>query len=135
LVFERSFGVSSIKTWKIESKFLVTHLLRLLCFRKPRYFSGLLSAALGGFLTFTFLEPLFTPVGLDLANVALWVLALYASMVGMGLGVLLPTLCPGLCFGTTIALLVGCFTGISTSLYFPVVGGICAVIGAILSIR
>lgn len=103
--------------------------------RKPRYFSGLLSAALAGFLTFTFLEPLFVPVGLELANVALWVLALYASMVGMSLGVLLPTLCPGLCFGTSIALIVGCFMGMSTSLYFPVVGGIAALVGAVLSVR
>jgi callose synthase len=109
--------------------------LTLLCFRKPRYFSGLLSGALAGFLTFTFLEPLFAPVGLELANVALWVLAIYASMVGMGLGVLLPTLCPGLCFGTSIALLVGCFMGITNSLYFPVVGGITALVGTVLSVR
>ena len=103
--------------------------------RNPRYFSGVLSAALSGFLTYVFLEPLFVPVGLDLANVALWVLALYASMVGMSLGVLLPTLCPGLCFGASISLLVGCVLQMSNTLYFPVAGGIFALVGAIFSTR
>jgi callose synthase len=95
----------------------------------------LLFATLSGFLTYVFLEPLFVPVGLELANVALWVLAIFSSMVGMSLGVLLPTLCPGLCFGATLALLVGCFIEISEYLYFPVVGGVAALVGALLSVR
>mmetsp|Transcript_21042 Transcript_21042/g.51779 ORF Transcript_21042/g.51779 Transcript_21042/m.51779 type:complete len:2128 (-) Transcript_21042:168-6551(-) len=101
----------------------------------PRFFSGLLSAALTGFLTFTFLEPLFTPVGLDLANVALWVLALYSSMVGMALGVLLPAFCPGLCFGASTGLLVGCYLGMASTLYCPVVCGTAALVGAVVSSR
>jgi len=101
----------------------------------PRYFSGLLSAAIAGFLTYVFLEPLFVPVGLDLANVALWVLSLYSTMVGMSLGVLLPSLFPGLCFGATLALLVGCFMEVANTLYFPVVGGLAALVGALLSVR
>ena len=104
-------------------------------FRNPRYFSGVLSATLSGFLTYVFLEPLFVPVGLDLANVALWVLAIYASMVGMSLGVLLPTLCPGLCFGASISLLFGCLLQMSKTLYFPIAGGLCALLGAIFSAR
>ncbi|KAL3945901.1 MAG: hypothetical protein SGBAC_000052 [Bacillariaceae sp.] len=101
----------------------------------PRFFSGLLSAALAGFFTFTFLEPLFTPVGLDLANVALWVLALYSSMVGMSLGVLLPAFCPGLCFGASTGLLVGCHLGMVNTLYCPIVCGTAALIGAVVSSR
>jgi callose synthase len=88
-----------------------------------------------GFLTFVFLEPLFVPVGLDLAMVALWVLSINASMVGMSLGVLLPTLFPGLCFGVSLSLLVGSFLELSQSLYLPVVGGAAALIGAVLSTR
>ena len=100
-----------------------------------RYFSGLLSAVLSGFLTYVFLEPLFVPVGLDLAMVALWVLAIDASLVGMSLGVLLPTLFPGLCLGVSLSLLIGCFLGISSPMYLPIVGGLCAVVGALLSTR
>jgi callose synthase len=95
----------------------------------------MLSAVLSGFLTYVFLEPLFVPVGLDLAMVALWVLSINASLVGMSLGVLLPTLLPGLCFGVSIALLVGSFLELANSLYLPVVGGACAIVGAILSTR
>lgn len=100
-----------------------------------RYFSGLLSAVLSGFLTYVFLEPLFVPVGLDLAMVAMWVLATYSALVGMSLGVLLPTLFPGLCFGVSLALLAGSFLDLSNSLYLPVAGGVCALVGAILSSR
>lgn len=101
----------------------------------PRFFSGLLSASIAGFLIFAFLEPLFTPVGLDLANVALWVLALYSSMVGMALGVLLPAFCPGLCFGASAGVLVGCFLGMTNTLFFPVVCGAAALVGALVSSR
>ena len=82
-----------------------------------------------------FLEPLFVPVGLDLAMVALYVLSLLSAFVGMSLGVLLPTLFPGLCFGVNVALLIGCFAGLTTPLYFPIAGGILACVGAGLSVR
>jgi callose synthase len=81
------------------------------------------------------LKPLFVPVGLDLAVVALWILAINASLVGMSLGVLLPTLFPGICFGVSSVLLAGVFLGVANPLYLPVVGGVCALIGAILSAR
>ena len=82
-----------------------------------------------------YLEPLFVPVGLDLAMVALWVLAINSSMVGMSLGVLLPTVFPGICFGSSIVLLVGTFCEIMHSLYVPIVGGVVALISAVLSTR
>ena len=102
---------------------------------KPRLFSGILAAAMSGFLSFTFLEPLFEPVGLELARVALYVLAINGSLVGLSLGVMLPTVFPGLCFGASAALFVGSFGVTSMPLYFPVVGGALALISATASIR
>ena len=84
-----------------------------------RYFSGILSAILLGFLTFVFLEGLFVPVGLELAMVALWILSINAGAVGMSLGVLLPTLLPGICLGVSLALFVGSFLEVQNTLYLP----------------
>eukprot|EP00537_Pseudo-nitzschia_pungens_P009567 CAMPEP_0172380904 /NCGR_PEP_ID=MMETSP1060-20121228/70676_1 /TAXON_ID=37318 /ORGANISM="Pseudo-nitzschia pungens, Strain cf. cingulata" /LENGTH=2133 /DNA_ID=CAMNT_0013108671 /DNA_START=189 /DNA_END=6590 /DNA_ORIENTATION=+ len=106
--------------------------------KDARYFSGILNGVLSGFLTYVFLEPLFFPVGLNLAVVVLWVLAVLASFVGMSLGVLLPTLFPGLCFGVNLALLAGTLLdglSISSTLYFPVAASVLAFIGAVLSVR
>jgi hypothetical protein len=103
--------------------------------RDTRYFSGVLSGLMAGFVTFVFLEPHFVPVGLDLAMVVLYILSFLSAMVGMSLGVLLPTLFPGICSGLSLALLVGTFFGNVWTLYFPVVGGVLALIGAILSVR
>jgi callose synthase len=75
------------------------------------------------FLIYTFLEPLFVPVGSDVAMVFLYILALDGILVGMSLGVLLPLLLPGACFGATLSLFVGSFMAVSNELYFPVVGG------------
>lgn len=121
--------------WVPEWFLTAAYLSNLVFFSNYRYFSGLLSAVLSGFLTYVFLEPLFVPVGLDLAMVAMWVLATYSALVGMSLGVLLPTLFPGLCFGVSLALLAGSFLDLSNSLYLPVAGGVCALVGAILSSR
>jgi len=106
--------------------------------KDTRYFAGILNGILSGFLIYVFLEPLFFPVGLNLAIVVLWVISIMASFVGMSLGVLLPTLFPGLCFGVNLALLIGTFlssVSMNDSLYFPVVGGGLAVLGAVLSTR
>ena len=100
-----------------------------------RYFSGLLSAVASGFFTFVFLEPMFVPVGLELAMVALWILSICAGMVGMSLGVLLPTLLPGICFGFSLSLLVGSFMGVTQSYFLPLGGGICALVGILLCTR
>jgi callose synthase len=92
-------------------------------------------AIVAGSLTFTFLEPLFVPVGMDLAVVALWILSINAAAVGMSLGVLLPKITPGACFGVATALLVGCLMTLVQPLYFPVTSGALAIVGAILSAR
>ena len=92
-------------------------------------------AIVAGSLSFTFLEPLFVPVGMDLAVVALWLLSLNAAAVGMALGVLLPKITPGACFGVASALVVGCLMTLVQPLYFPIASGALAVVGAILSAR
>lgn len=90
---------------------------------------------MAGMVTYVFLEPLFVPVGLDLAMVVLYLLSLLSALVGMSLGVLLPTLFPGLCVGAAVSLLVGTFLGDVWTLYFPAVGGGLALVGALLSVR
>ena len=90
---------------------------------------------MSGFLTFTFLEPLFEPVGLELARVALMVLAINAALVGLSLGVMLPTVFPGLCFGASLAIFVGSFGIALMPFYFPVVGGALALIAGTASVR
>ena len=86
-------------------------------------------------MTFVFLETMFVPVGLDLAIVALWFLSACAGLVGLCLGVLLPTLLPGICFGISLASLVGVFVGVSNALYLPVAGGILSLLGVFFSSR
>ena len=104
--------------------------------RDTRYFSGILNGILSGFLIYAFLEPLFFPVGLNLAVVVLWLLAILSAVVGMSLGVMLPTLFPGMCFGANLTLLAGCFVNSSqNAMYFPIVGGILALAGAFVSVR
>jgi len=61
-----------------------------------RLFSGATAAVVSGALVFTFLEPLFSIVGIELAIVALYILVVAGSLVGLSLGVFLPTLFPGL---------------------------------------
>ena len=92
-------------------------------------------AVVAGSLTFTFLEPLFVPVGMNLAVVALWILSINAAAVGIALGVLLPKITPGACFGVALSLIVGCMITFVQPLYFPVTSGALAILGAILSAR
>jgi callose synthase len=92
--------------------------------------SGLFS----GFLTFTYLEPLFVPVGSETAMVFLYILVVDAALVGMALGVLLPMVLAGACFGGAAALVVGTVAVMDHfPLYFPLAGAAAAVLGAILS--
>ncbi|KAI2501722.1 1-3-beta-D-glucan synthase [Fragilaria crotonensis] len=105
------------------------------CTSQQRLFSGFLTAVVSGFLTFTFLEPLFFPVGLEVAIVALYILSINAAFVGMSLGVLLPLIFPGLCFGVAVSLFAGCLMTMSNPLYFPVASAALGVVGAILSAR
>merc|ERR1719253_632978 len=100
-----------------------------------RYFSGILTGILSGFLVYVFLEPLFFPVGLNLAVIVLWLMAVLSAAVGFSLGVMLPTIFPGLCFGLNLSLLLGCFVNSSHNvIYFPVAGSFLAVVGAIVSV-
>jgi len=96
-----------------------------------------LSTVFSGFLVYTYLEPLFVPIGLLTAMIFLYVLAALGGLVGMALGVLLPVLFPGICFGGSLALLGGTFGAIIGlhPLFFPVVGGVLALLSAILSAR
>jgi callose synthase len=104
-------------------------------YSKSRLYSGLVAGALSGFLSFTFLEPLFEPVGLKLAEVAHYVLALDGALVGLALGVMLPTVFPGVCFGASLALFIGSFGAASMPLFFPIVGGSLVLISAVASVR
>jgi len=92
-------------------------------------------AIVAGSLTFTFLEPLFVPVGMDLAVVALWLLSINAAAVGMSLGVLLPKITPGACLGVALSLIVGCLMTLVQPLYFPIASGALAIVGAVISAR
>lgn len=104
--------------------------------RNQRQFSGLLAATLSGFLTFTYLEPVFVPQG-DTAMVFLYLLVINAIMVGMCLGVLLPTLIAGLSWGCAVTLLVGAFLSatVQYTYYFPLVGGVLGILAALASFR
>ena len=66
-----------------------------------------------------------------------YVLVSLGALVGMALGVLLPVLFPGFCFGGTLALLVGSFVALFwlKPLFFPIVGGVMAILAAVLSAR
>jgi callose synthase len=104
-------------------------------YRQHRFFSGVSTAVLSGFLVYTFLEPLFVPVGSDAAMVFLHILAINGALVGLSLGVLLPTLFSGACLGASLALLAGSFMVISNPLFFPSVAGALVVILGTLSVR
>lgn len=90
---------------------------------------------MSGFLVYTFLEPLFVPVGSDTAMVFLGILAINGAFVGMSLGVLLPGLFLGACLGATLALLAGSLMVVSNSYFFPGVASALAIVFASLSVR
>ena len=110
-------------------------LLFKILYRKQRLYSGIQSSILAGFLTFTFMEPLFVTNGLEISMVLLYVLSANAAAVGFSLGLLLPTVFPGICFGSAVALLAGAIFLISNSFYFPVMGGTIAIASAVYSAR
>jgi callose synthase len=103
--------------------------------RKRRLYSGFLFAGVAGFLTYTFLEPLFVPVGSEVALVFLDILTLNAALVGMALGVLLPLIFPGVCLGTSLALLGVALSGVWNVYLFPAVGATLSLLFAITSAR
>jgi hypothetical protein len=103
--------------------------------RKRRLYSGFLFAGVAGFLTYAFLEPLFVPVGSEVALVFLDILTLNAALVGMALGVLLPLVFPGVCLGTSLALLGVALSGVWNVYLFPAVGATLSLLFAIASAR
>ena len=92
-------------------------------------------AGVAGFLTYTFLEPLFVPVKSETAMVFLYILSIDAAMVGMALGVLLPLIFPGVCLGASMALLGVALSNYWNSYLFPIIGAVLAVILATVSAR
>lgn len=104
--------------------------------RNQRQFSGLLSATLAGFLTYTYLEPIFVQAGSDTAMVFLYLLVINAIMVGMGLGVLLPKVLAGVSFACAVTIFVGAFWMPDNAvLYFPVAASGLAVLAAVGCVR
>jgi hypothetical protein len=67
--------------------------------------------------------------------VFLYILCVNGALVGMSLGVLLPVLFPGVCLGGALALLVAALCDMQTAYFFPAVGGVLAILSAVLSAR
>lgn len=100
-----------------------------------RLYSGLCTAVVSGALVFAFLEPLFAVVGIELAIVALYILVVFGSLVGLSLGVFLPTLFPGACAGISLSAFVASFFASSMSLFVAIFAPALACIGAGVSIK
>jgi callose synthase len=92
-------------------------------------------AGVAGFVTYTFLEPLFVPVGSEIAMVFLYILAFDSAMVGMALGVLLPLVFPGVCLGALLGLLGVAMSSAWNAYLFPIIGAALAALFAIVSSR
>jgi callose synthase len=92
-------------------------------------------AGVAGFLTYTFLEPLFVPVKSETAMVFLSILAADAAAVGMSLGVLLSRLMPGVCLGAALALLGVALSSAWNAYLFPIVGAVLAALLSVVSAR
>lgn len=67
--------------------------------------------------------------------VFLGILVLNAGLVGLSLGVLLPSLFPGACLGASLAMLVCVIFGIWNAYLFPVAGGVLALLLSIASAK
>lgn len=86
-------------------------------------------------MAFSFLQPLFTAVGMPLATVALYVLAFGAASIGMCLGILLPLILPGVCFGVSVAILIGFFVPAAFAQYMGIFIGATGFVGMLLSFK
>jgi callose synthase len=67
--------------------------------------------------------------------VFLGILVIDAGLVGMSLGVLLPSLLPGACLGASLVMFVCVILGIWNAYLFPVAGGVLALALAIASAK
>jgi len=106
-----------------------------LSMNKPRFSTGVMTALLGGVLSFGYLELLFQSVEMPLATVALYVLAIAAASVGLCLGVLLPLPFTGVCFGVCFATLLGFFLPLLYQDQIPLLSIGLALISALFSVR
>ena len=86
-------------------------------------------------MAFSFLEPLFSSVGMPLATVSLHILAVGAACVGMCLGILLPFVMPGACLGGIVAILLGFLFPSLASLYMIYVAPLLVLLGALCSTK
>lgn len=102
---------------------------------QERLYSGIIAAVVSGALVFTFLEPLFDVVGIELAVVALYILVVAGSLVGLSLGVFLPTLFSGACAGVAFSAFIGSFLSAAPSVFFAIAAPSFAFVCAGLSIK
>lgn len=84
---------------------------------------------------FAFLEPLFSVVGMELAIVALYILVVAGLLVGLSLGVFLPSLLPGASAGVGLSSFIGSFFESSSTIFFPIAAPSFALVGAGISIK
>ena len=85
--------------------------------RNPRFYTGVLSAIVGGAYTFALLLPVFNYIELSLGSVALYVLTMGATAVSMCAGILLPRPLAGTAFGAAATVIIGMF--LQPLSYFP----------------
>ena len=103
------------------------------CNRNPRFYTGLVSAIVGGAFTFALLSPLFDYIEMSLGTVALYILTSGATAVSMCAGILLPRPLAGTTFGAVVTVIVGIF--LSPVSYFPFVTMGVSAFFTLLSIR
>lgn len=94
-----------------------------------------MTAIVGGFITYAYLEPIFSEVKADAATVFLYIVAIDGALVGMSLGVLIPMFLPGICFGLSFVLMVECLGTIHMDYFFPIAGTVLSILSLVLSAR
>jgi len=101
-----------------------------------RGYTGILTSMLCAVLTFAFVEPPFATVGseLTLAHISPYFLMMNATLVGLALGVMLPTVFPGICFGASFALFLTLLCG-STIAPFHIIGTVLVILASIGSAK
>jgi len=74
---------------------------------------------------------MFQKIGLEIASVASYLLALFGACVGMALGAMLPIPCRGACLGATLGVVLACFRLPRLDIVTPTL----VVSGAFLSVK
>jgi len=101
---------------------------------KGRFYSGAISGVVCSVLSFSFLAPVFLSIKLELAEVALYILTVFAAAVGMCVGVLLPVLSMSAGLGLSIVMMAGIYFSPSI-VNFAIVGPISAMIASIVALK